>query len=1843
MRKRLLAMLIALMLVVGLLPVGVLAAGDIWDGYGTFSYHISNSNLQAMVDAYNKPGASSGVDSVSITFDEVYTLSGQKTFLFRNGYTIGLSNTSKTVQPDDIDYLTITLINDTEFEVPGDALDWTWVNTSPKRYDLRLKNSDKSTVTFYYPPGGSYTYEEYTIVEVDSGTALNERMPADPTDLGGYKFVGWEIGSFNGDGREFHADTIVSEDIAVYARKISVEGGSRVDVINLNNSVYTNAYEHFNTESLEITGIALNGGGKSTNPNYDSTPGTGEWGADNGWRDDDSYYYIYNQENHTLPVGGKLWTDRVNPYSLDSITIFTTAGDYNIPRDELDVRVKDDTKVEIYLREATEPDTPVEPERPDEPTTNPDVSGVGIVVDCKTNDEHDKTVAIIEGSYTFNKAWDEEQWTCTVEVSPEFYVDDTHTLTPESQTGELLYVYAGGSWQYVGGSTPTVTFTVECETTEPGPVAKLNVDKTVAIPDGKDTAAVGDVLEYTVTISSLNGVAAGDVVVTDTMWESDSSVKIGGKDQYVTAGEDGYYVTVDVPANDSVDIYYTYTVPETDAGKTVGNTVTVGEMNVTTYTTVDEAEEPEDPGKPSEPTEDELNQLYVDLECINEDAQHAEKRFHLDQDNSYVIVDFTTGICTVEPMYDFILDTYNDQVADGHTYADDAERTLLLSWNRETKAWDVAGDVASITRQVKCETPEQKTQPVMLFIYQNGDTESAVKTIKLEDVVVGGQYRTTEDALNELVKEHYIPGKGATGEYVIEGYYNDGGWNQYRAGNKDNKLDLTQPITVNNGWYNIHVMVTDYEKVQIVIYRDGDTMTPYKTIPLANMLKGDTLDISTLGDISTYYTKEDMNKFATGFDYEGWFNDGAWNKYKNAGCPADAAGLDEIYINGWTNVIAMVWDQFPVNYNIVDENGTLVEEKIYTDTITERDLEDYTFYDASRTGYTFDGWYQDEKDVGDASKLLTGLNKAKKWELYGRYDPIPYNLVIYAAIDKDKDNAVEIYSGMVDYGTPLVACLETLDLKTDVFPGYSPEDGKWYKYDSPKWTFGENDTVSGWTNVLINYVPNEYTIYYHGNGGLYKGEHDQVSSHFKYGSTATIKNNEFERAGYVFEGWALSADGEVVYTGSEEVPFTEEYFPGLLENGKVEFYAVWAEDKLGGGDDGESPDGIPDYKQLFVKYTSADSSLGSVSPACETFTLEVDESGKVLTDPVTLSGAATTGENAQFAYWTITGPGYEGGAYSYDADLKSKAFSGYFAGETYTFTAYFTEDIVKPEPGTYTIKVEVINGTAEFMDTNIGAYNEIVAAADEDITIAFTPDEGYEFDYVYVDGVWSEIGADGKYTFENVSSNHSIKVAYKQESVPVTPIIPLPTVDEIAELIDSKIIVDCVNVDAAHADKSYGLIDGALVKVAMTDSTTVKVTLSANVYLAQYNDDDASAKHSLASGQSATVTFTLKYVDSKWTLPADAGELPATIKVVCDTPAAPNAPTEDELKALFDGKVLVDCVAKSWHPTNAYGLLADGYTVAGSVQGEDGEYTCTVTLLASAYLAEYNDDVTDKHTLASYQSNETVALKWTGSAWAVINGALPVTFDVVCDTWYPPIIPPVEPEEPDYTPNWLNTTDHFGYIIGYEDGTVKPNAGITRAEVATIFFRLLTDEARERFWCETNDYSDVADGSWYNNAVSTLSNMGILGGYEDGTFRPNASITRAEFAKIAVSFFDWADIEAVNDFVDVSDSAWYADYVAVAAEIGLIEGYGGNVFRPEAAITRAEACAIINRTLGRAPDAEHLLPESQMNTWPDNSDTGVWYYAHIQEATNSHDYSWIGDIEQWTEKLPEIDWDKFQY
>ena len=241
----------------------------------------------------------------------------------------------------------------------------------------------------------------------------------------------------------------------------------------------------------------------------------------------------------------------------------------------------------------------------------------------------------------------------------------------------------------------------------------------------------------------------------------------------------------------------------------------------------------------------------------------------------------------------------------------------------------------------------------------------------------------------------------------------------------------------------------------------------------------------------------------------------------------------------------------------------------------------------------------------------------------------------------------------------------------------------------------------------------------------------------------------------------------------------------------------------------------------------------------------------------------------------------------------------------------------------------------------------------------------------------------------------------------------------------------------------------------------------------------------------------------------------------------------------------------------------------------------------------------------------------------------------------------------------LNTQDHYSYIVGYPEDyrtgeatdnedlwPVKPQGNITRAEVATIFYRLLTDEARAENWTQSNDFTDVSSDDWFNTPVSTLSAMGILTGYEDGSFQPNAPITRAEFAAIAVRFYENDSVDYTDGtFSDITGSEWFADAVQAAKEQGIIGGYPDGSFQPNKAITRAEACSIVNRTLDRVPHEDYLLPDTIMRTWPDNQ-KGAWYYADIQEATNGHEYEWVTsdgtNHENWTGDRDEIDWDEVE-
>ena len=225
------------------------------------------------------------------------------------------------------------------------------------------------------------------------------------------------------------------------------------------------------------------------------------------------------------------------------------------------------------------------------------------------------------------------------------------------------------------------------------------------------------------------------------------------------------------------------------------------------------------------------------------------------------------------------------------------------------------------------------------------------------------------------------------------------------------------------------------------------------------------------------------------------------------------------------------------------------------------------------------------------------------------------------------------------------------------------------------------------------------------------------------------------------------------------------------------------------------------------------------------------------------------------------------------------------------------------------------------------------------------------------------------------------------------------------------------------------------------------------------------------------------------------------------------------------------------------------------------------------------------------------------------------------------------------TPDLLNDSDHFAYVIGYMDGNVRPYGLISRAETTTIFFRLLKDSVRDGNLLTSNTYTDVADDYWANTAISTMTGLGIVQGRSTTTFDPKAPITRAQFAAICARF-DTGKSSGEQTFSDIQGH-WAEKYIQRAAELGWIKGFEDGTFRPDTYITRAQAMTMINRVLNRIPEDESdLLPG--MNVWPD-CNPGDWFYLAVQEATNSHDFEHkAGNYETWTKLMKNPDWTRYE-
>ena len=1608
MKKRLLAMLLVLMLVVSLLPVGALAA----DGDTVNRIRLMDKNAWGLA-AIEKAGYSnedvlwSNITSIRFfASDGSYTNWGVARdevpdCYSHEGYLATDAGTK--IVPSSVDRIVVELrfayngleagkiisatavFHDEEF-----TLDYSEGAAGVREYaEFTLKSGqsyDKDySVTFYFQPIGKADWELYDIVYVDAGTSIGSDMPAEP-DYGSQDFVSWQTNK-DGSGVTLTPETVINKDWVVYGTKTSAGGATAYHVMRDSTGGRYNALQDevadiynaandtaYNSGNVQITAIQVNGNGdEHTNPNY----------VTNEWKDGSNYYYIHNMNEYAADATPNAQNTRIPVNEITGITLIGTidGNSFNvtIPKAELSWQEitnpgTTDTIVEIKVCDKLDGITK---ELVDSAAEAPEeLTGVSYPVDGKVTIPEDGTVTLL---YKITVTGDDKaEYKVTDEGATPV---DGYSLTGQLDTNGVAVIYVTKTFSADdvvdgvltnsaslsndnttlppddGNKEDEVEVEVEDEGGEepgPEPVAELDVTKTVAIPDSKGTAAVGDILEYTVTISSLNSVAATGVKVTDTMWESDSSVMIGGKDgtlQAVTAGEDGYYVTVDVPPTGSVVIYYTYTVPETAAGKTVDNTVTAGTASSMTSTAVDEAEEDPTPDKPRDPTEDELNQLYVDLECINADAQHAEKRFHLDQDNSYVTVDFTTGICTVEPRYDFILDTYNDQVAGVHTYADAGEKTLMLTWDADTEAW-VAGET-SITRSVQCESTEFPDDYVAEYHVMNLYDELDIIAAKWDKAFTG--FYLTERLDESLGK----PNKGP-----VDG----NGWDDERT-----------YYTVKNGAYGSdeYMAYTDVYGLNYYYIQDNGTALTTATYLFTDIL----VTAPDENHVSEIYVLFDIRLYD---DY----NNGYWYDRDQDG-----------YLD-WVVYKAQSFDS---------GNGRW---KAGSDIILE-DL------DGSRPYYE-----PTHADVNGRDVVFLGWDVENHETIYEPGDR-PDNLIT------DKFSITEDVLSKCNI-TPLEVCLYGV-----------------YGYAEPDVT-----------DYTVTIAPANIIAY---TGGT------------AYGAIVDGSGNEFEQttSGLPEPGYHLELSQDI---------------------------QDWLEEQTG------QPVGNDLSTYLTFYYEDNGTIIRQWS---------LDLLGVYSTDATGTATQYVYGMNTDIGEYDVRLQYWNGTEYVFEDDIDMSAAS---VNETYTMSIYgggLDQSSIK---AVLTVGDESIEATTV---TDTGELT-VLSTTNEEYTTDLNEDSS------------SRITAD---------VNDGTTFTVNDSEVTLEPE-------------DVKLLVDSVS---NNDDFNAALEDDARDHVSMYNAGTE------SFYLDLVHADNGNVQ----VGLDGSLTIS-------WPMPDDAD------------------------------------------PDGEFTIVHYVDMDRSAVMGEDN--------LANAVKEEIRVTPNGDQLIFDVDSFSPFVLVYEAEERTPI---IPI-----------PDLDDDDDDDTEYVPKWLNTEDHFAYIVGYEDGEVKPNNNITRAEVATIFFRLLTDDARARYWSQTNDYTDVAADSWYNNAISTLSNMGIINGYEDGTFKPNAPITRAEFTAIATRFFDYT-AEYDGAFNDVSRSAWYADCVQAAVDMGLVDGYPDGGFHPNSNITRAEAVTIVNRVLNRAPHEDHLLDEDEMNVWPDNV-YGAWYYADMQEATNSHDYDWIrvsGErVEEWTEKLPERDW-----
>ena len=999
---------------------------------------------------------------------------------------------------------------------------------------------------------------------------------------------------------------------------------------------------------------------------------------------------------------------------------------------------------------------------------------------------------------------------------------------------------------------------------------------------------------------------------------------------------------------------------------------------------------------------------------------------------------------------------------------------------------------------------------------------------------------------------------------------------------------ITEDITLVAKWEE------DKQVVNVVIYRNGDFDKSYDTVSLGKMAKGTIIDLTKL-NIADYYTGT-----SEGYEFHGWYNDGAWNEYKKN---PDRAGLSEVTVNGWTKLKCMVYDYETIVVKAVYDNdkdnaaelfrGKALHGSKVLDYLNSQNIE------LDKDGYTHDQWFNWDWYTaweGDANRIGEKTTVNGWTNVYVKYNTVYLDVTFDlngGNVGGDTSNVVV----PVAWGSTVTK--PTTPSKSGyTFAGWYTEDHKVFDFSTA--IYDNLTLTAAWAPAkAAAFVEDFLTIDCVGcNLGSKLGHaHGEKTYEFLDRAFSVSKDtfqwNE-ELGTYTVELYNKSLklnpylDSIANWVGFDENP--GEKLPHQMVGGDRNFYLLCAQTA-----DGKwKAVGYADWKQ--------GGKHGEFKMMPNGVKIDVECGTPKLPTLVTDSNMIWTRDETNTRNYLKTSV----------LDGTWTILNDTFKRDEKTGTFYVTIQVAKDQLTKY------VDNAAASKKWGDGYLLNEEKTEDENATpfqfvMKFNLDtkkdasEAYESTYVKRNKTYSNWSWDKSTVSGSVKNNGYTVWATKEYNVifKTDGGVPVPAPQVVrwgkyaTKPTEIPVKGDSWVFNGWYTDET-GAVEFDFDKTAIKANTTIYAGYD-SVYEIHYFKQLVDGSY-----EEDTASFVRKFAKEGTMI--NAPEKDYGTHFLLNTEKSNKSGSV--IKATVDKEGKVNCLV-----LNVY-YDRDMHTVTFDTQG--GTKIDPVMVRCGNPVAQ---PITPSK--AGYYF----------SGW-FLNGSkydfsTSVTSDITITakfTKYAPVNPvPPTVEEKDLA---FNTTDHFAYVNGYPNGTVQPEGNITRAEVAAILYRVMDAKCVEKYATDKNTFADVDAFKWYNTYISTLANAGVIVDSANGYFRPNEAITRAELAAMIAQFAK-VDLTKSVSFNDVLANHWASKEIAIAAKMGWINGYPDGSFRPDATITRAEMITMINRALNRVPSAEdHLL--AGMVTFPD-CQSGQWYYLAVQEATNGHTYNRVGTAgdERW--------------